>query len=154
MVTLISSVDLNFGIGFQNKLLIESRTDLKIFKEFTSNKIVVMGYNTFLSIGKPLKNRVNVILTSKRILIDDCFVYNDIKSILTDFEDIIVIGGSSLFNQFINIADEIILTKINKKFTNVDSFFPEFNELLYDKHTLNSFTENNINYDIIKYTLK
>lgn len=151
MITLISSIDLSFGIGFKNDLLIKSKTDLNHFKKFTIGKNIVMGFNTFKSIGNPLENRTNIILTTKNTIIEGCVVYHTISNILKDYNDIIVIGGESIFNQFISIADEIVLTKINHTFKNVDTFFPRFDELNYNKELIQNFTENGFDFQILKY---
>jgi dihydrofolate reductase len=63
MINLIACIDLNCGLGFQNDLLIKLKNDMKYFKELTTGQFVVQGRKTFESIGHPLPNRHNIILT-------------------------------------------------------------------------------------------
>lgn len=102
-VILASTV--NNGIGLKGTIPWHIPADLKYFKSLTINKIVVMGYNTWVSINsKPLPNRINVILTRKTGLVntEDVYFFNDYETIINHFiarlDDIFFIGGSSIYN--------------------------------------------------------
>ena len=124
MVTLIAACAKNRAIGKDNKLLWHLPSDLKRFKRLTTGKTVVMGRKTYESIGKPLPNRKNIILTNnKDLVIEGCEVINSISE-LNLMEDIVIIGGEQIYNLFIDYADVIELTLIDKEFEG-DAFFPE-----------------------------
>jgi dihydrofolate reductase len=105
------------------------------FKESTLNGICVMGRSTYESIGKPLSNRTNIVLSrdSKYDPHPTVYVYSDIETILHEYKsygeeevDVFVIGGQQIYEQFLPFADIINLTVIEHKFPDADSFFPEF----------------------------
>jgi len=92
-------------------------------------KMVVMGKNTWLSIGKPLDGRINIILTHDPVFrIPGCLVFNSVQQVLDNSleSEIFVIGGADVFAQFIPFADTIYLTRINHSFLG-DTYFPALN---------------------------
>lgn len=105
--------------------------DLKFFKETTNGSAVLMGYNTFASLGfKPLPNRKNIILTHKPTVLvngyDKVYIYSSIKDVVEAFSDtdIYVIGGASIYEATIDYVDEIIRTTIHGEHTG-DIYIPE-----------------------------
>lgn len=139
MISLISAIDLNRGIGHKNELLCKLPSDLSYFKRKTLNKVNIMGRTTFESIvnqlGHPLKNRTNIILTHNpdyTVDYEDCHVYNSVDDILLDYkrhslpdDEIMIIGGASIYSQFLPYAQRIYLTIIDHTFE-ADSYFTEF----------------------------
>lgn len=146
-MNLIVCVDKNYGIGMDNKILFRISSDLKYFKEMTNNKVVVMGYNTFLSLpnSKPLNNRINIILTQKNIKIDNAIVINSISKLFSELknyktQDIFVIGGEQIYKELINYCELAYITKVNKV-TNANKFAPNLDKIgnweqigISDKH--------------------
>ncbi|AEQ34446.1 dihydrofolate reductase [Bacillus phage Bastille] len=136
IISLIAAVDEKGGIGKDNELLVKIKEDFDWFVEKTIHKPVIMGSKTHLSIGKFLKNRVNIVLTRNKDfkpLDDDVKVYHDIHSILNDFKDekeLMVIGGSSIYEQFAPMANRFYITELGKSFE-ADSYFPEFDREIY-----------------------
>lgn len=116
----------NREIGKDNQLLWHIPDDLKRFKKLTSGQTVIMGRKTFESIGKPLPNRRNVILSRNTTQIDDCLVYNNIEDVLELFPEAWVIGGSEIYKILLNHIDEIYLTLVYDEFPDADAFFPEY----------------------------
>ena len=133
MLNIIVAVDENMGIGKDNKLLAHISPDLKYFKRMTEGKTVVMGYNTYMSLPvRPLKNRKNIIITSKNIEIQGAIVMNSIEEVLKYSqsninEEIFIIGGASIYKQFLNHADKLYITHIFDKFE-ADTFFPSIED--------------------------
>jgi dihydrofolate reductase len=134
-INLIAAISRINQIGFENDLLCKLPNDLKRFKQLTENHIVVMGYNTYKSLGKSLPNRINVVLTRKKEhdLPSDVFVYDSIESVLHEYNHVAnkeielwVIGGESIYSQFMNHADKLYLTVIDNKFEKADTHFPTF----------------------------
>lgn len=122
-ITLVVAAALNNAIGKNNRLLWHLPNDLKHFKNLTWAMPVVMGRKTFESIGKPLKGRINLILSrSETAVASDAIVINDVQSAIcycreNDFNELMVIGGAEIYNLFLPLADSIQLTRV---FTNMD----------------------------------
>ena len=151
MITLIAACSSNRVIGKDNRLIWHIPGDLKRFKEITSGHTILMGRKTFESIGKPLPNRKNIVLTrDKDWKAEGVTTIIDIKDIKD--EDLFIIGGGEIYRMFIDISDKIELTLIDKEFEG-DTYFPNIgNEWIEQKReTLNcpEFT-----YHYITYTRK
>jgi len=123
MIKIIVAQSNNRVIGKDNKLLWRQSDDLKRFKSLTLNNKVVMGRKTFESIGKPLPNRENYILTRSNIRIDGCKILNHPDDVLDLEGDIFIIGGGEIYKKFLNLADEIYLTQVDCELDG-DTFFP------------------------------
>ena len=151
MITLIAACSKNKIIGNENKLIWKVPGDLKRFKELTTGHTVLMGRKTFESIGRPLPNRRNIILTrDKAFKADGCLVYSDLKEVLELFgNDLFIIGGEQIYKQTIGYVDYIELTLIHKEFEG-DAFFPEipnnFREISKIDMSCNEFDYSYITY--------
>ena len=113
MLRLIGAMDTGRGIGFKNKLLYKSKTDMSYFKKQTMWGVVVMGYNTMQSLpSKYLPHRVNIVLTDSNVELSDNVFGRTKETILKQAEttDIWVIGGEKTYTEFVDYADEIHLT--------------------------------------------
>lgn len=115
-------------VGKDNKLPRHYSADLQHFKKVTSGHIVVMGYNTFLSIGRALPNRRNIILSQEPV--EGLETYESIESMMKhleseDIDQIFIIGWASIYRQFLPMADIIYLTEIKKAYE-WDTSFPVF----------------------------
>ena len=128
-ISIIVAIGNNLVVGKDNKLPWNLPADLAHFKRETLGKPVIMGQRTFESIGKPLPGRTNVILTlDKTFCFPGCIVANSIDEALDklkDFEEVMIIGGVSIYKQFLPLADRMYLTLIKGDFDG-DAFFPEF----------------------------
>lgn len=116
----IVAVDKKWGIGKRNGLLFELPADMKFFRETTSGKVVVMGSNTLKSFpgGKPLKNRINVVLYPEGEKRDDCIVVgsmDELKSEIKKYEkeDVFVIGGAMFYKTMLPYCSEVLVTKVD-----------------------------------------
>ena len=134
-MNLIAAVDKNWGIGKDNSLLVSIPEDMKFFRETTSGKIVVMGRKTLESFpgGRPLKNRVNIVLTkNKEYAKDGAVIVHDMDELEAelkkyDSSDIFVIGGGSIYEMLLSMCDTAYITKIDKAFE-ADTYFPDLDE--------------------------
>lgn len=134
-MNLIASVDANWGIGYKNKLLVSIPDDMKFFRETTTGKVVVMGRKTLESFpnGKPLKNRVNIVLTKDpRYQVEGAIVVHDMDELHAELakypsEDIYVIGGESIYRQLVDECDVAHITKIDFSYE-ADAYFPNLDE--------------------------
>lgn len=126
MLKIIVAIGKNREIGKDNKLLWHLPEDLKHFKNLTKNSTVIMGYNTYLSIGRPLPNRKNIVLCEKVLNIDGVEVYNNLEKCLKENNDAYIIGGQSIYEQTLKYVTELHISYIDKEFKDADTFFPAF----------------------------
>lgn len=115
MVKMILCCDYEGNIGRNNSLLFKMKEDMKFFRESTTGHVVVMGYNTWLSLGeKPLPNRTNIVLYDEEI--EGVITSNDMRKVIEEYkdEDIYIIGGAFVYNQALemDIVDEILITEV------------------------------------------
>ncbi len=149
-ISLIASIDLNNAIGNDDDLLIKIPADLKRFKKLTTGNTVLMGRNTFDSIGGELPNRKNVVATKSKTMSSNITskypnikVVSDLDDYLLKYEgdDLFVIGGGDIFEAAMRYADNLYITKIHHRFKNTDTYFPT---IKHDKWTLESYEHNKI----------
>jgi len=132
---LIVAVDKEWGIGNKGDLLARIRADLMNFKSLTSGKVVVLGSNTLATFpgGKALKNRTNIVLhPSEEYHPDNTTVVHSIDQLLEevkkyDTDDVIIIGGASVYRQMLPYCDTAYVTKFDKSFEK-DVYFPNLDE--------------------------
>ena len=142
MITIIAAVAVNRAIGFENKLLYWLPNDLKRFKALTTGHTIIMGRCTFESLPKgALPNRRNVVLSHSKTDFPGCDCYASLDEALAhcqESEDIYIIGGASVYEQALAIADRLCLTEVHDTPNNADAFFPEYNdwkEVAREEHT-------------------
>jgi dihydrofolate reductase len=126
MITLIAAIGRKNELGLHGRLLWSIPEDLQHFKTYTLGKVVVMGSNTFFSIGKTLPGRKNVILTSSDVTALGILSAHSIESVLSVehcYPELVIIGGASVYRQTINFADKLIITHVDAEFL-ADAFFP------------------------------
>lgn len=152
-------IDENMGIGVNGSQPIFINEDLKRFKSLTENHTVVMGRKTFdtLPNGK-LKNRRNIILSkNKDYITEGCEVYSskeDVFNNLNPNETVFIIGGGEIYNLFMDITDDILLTVVHKEFDNVDTYFPHIDLNVFENitNTTKKYDEvNNIYFTYYRY---
>jgi len=133
MLSIIVAIAKDNVIGKDNKLPWHIPEDLKRFKKITKGHTVIMGRNTYLSIGKALPYRRNIVISSEEIennndedieIIDNI---NDLNQYIKSDEECFVIGGQMIYKLLLPYATKLYITKINEEFEG-DTFFPEFNE--------------------------
>lgn len=131
-ISIIAAVAKNRAIGKGGDLIWHISNDLKHFKEITTGGCVLMGYNTYASLPgkKALPKRRNIILSSRIATAPEGFeVASSIPQaleLLKDIPEVFVIGGGTIYEQFLPIADKLYLTRIDKRFE-ADTFFPIVN---------------------------
>ena len=132
---LIASVDKNWGIGYKGKLLVSIPSDQRFFKNETVGKTVVLGRRTLDTFpgGRPLAERENIILTRDRSYTNrDAIVVNgteELEKLLEgrNSDGVYIIGGQSVYEQFIDRCDIAYVTKIDYEFA-ADSFLPNLDD--------------------------
>ena len=159
MVTIIAAIANENALGKDNDLIWHLPADLKRFKKVTSGHHILMGRNTFESIGKPLPNRTTVIITRNNdYKADGCIVVDSIEKaieVAKNDEHIFIIGGAQIYKQVIenNLADELDITQVHHSF-DADVFFPEIDLNIWEETTRENFSadeKNKYNYSFINY---
>ncbi|MCM3617255.1 dihydrofolate reductase [Sutcliffiella horikoshii] len=130
MISIIVAMDRNNLIGKDNDLPWRIPADLAYFKKVTLGSTVVMGRKTYESIGKPLPNRRNIILSRKDFAAEGCETLHSIDEVMAMEEnnhEIFIIGGSHIFKETLPFADFLYLTYIDDEFDG-DTYFPTIEE--------------------------
>ena len=126
MITLIAAIGRNNELGFKNKLLWNIPEDMKHFKSYTMGKVVIMGRKTYASIGKELPGRRNIIVSSLNASNIGISAHSIESALSVEhcYNELVVIGGASIYNQTIELADKLVITHVDAEFE-ADVFFPE-----------------------------
>jgi len=132
MISIIVAISEDNGIGKDNKLLWQIPEDLKRFKKLTMGQCIIMGKKTWDSLPRrPLPGRKNIVLTDvpgERI--DQSVTAWSVEDALNkcnDNEEVFIIGGGSIYRQFMPLADRLYITHIHEK-TEADTYFPEIRD--------------------------
>jgi dihydrofolate reductase len=130
MISLIVAASEDNAIGRKGDLMWALPNDMKFFKNTTWGMVVVMGRKTFESLGKPLKGRINIIITrNEDWKVEDAIVVSDLRAAIkeaeaTNCKEIFVIGGGEIYKQSMPVADRIYMTRVHASFDGADTFFP------------------------------
>lgn len=132
MITIIVAVSEDNGIGFENRLLVHLPGDLKRFKKITIGHCLIMGKKTWESLPvRPLAGRTNIVITDNELDCFDCALtarsIGEALSLCEEGREIFIIGGGSVYRQFMPLADRLLVTHIHK-FFEADTFFPEISD--------------------------
>lgn len=136
-ISIIVAMAKNRAIGKGGDLIWHLSNDLKHFEEVTSGHTVIMGYKTYMSLPnqKPLPKRRNIIISTRLNEAPEGFelansVLDAMKMVFNE-EEVFIIGGGMIYEQFLPMADKLYLTRIDKDFE-ADTFFPIINFSNYD----------------------
>ena len=137
MVTIVVAMGLDNEIGAGNQLLWHLPKDLKHFKEMTTDHPIIMGRKTYESIGKPLPNRTNIVVSRKKDWFEEgILIVGSVKEALKFAkkieENIFIIGGGEIYEQTLELTDrlEVTVVKTNKT---ADTYFPKINPKIWEK---------------------
>ena len=159
-MNIIVAVDKNWAIGKDNKLLVSIPADMKMFRQETTGKVVVMGRKTLESFpnGLPLKNRTNIVLTgNKDYNVKDAIIVHTVEELLEEIkkypsEEVYCIGGDSVYKQLLPYCDTAHVTKIDFAYE-ADGYFPNLDEMPEWKVTAESDEQTyfDLEYSFMKY---
>ena len=132
MINIIAAIGKNRELGKKNQLLWHIREDLQRFKKLTLDNAVIMGRKTYESIGKPLPERLNIIITrDQNYQANGCLIADSMEKALViakekaPGKEIFIIGGGQIYQQGIKYADKLYLTLVEGEF-DADTFFPDY----------------------------
>ena len=157
-ISIIVAIAANNAIGKDNQLLWHISNDLKRFKKITQGHPVIMGKKTFESLPKaPLPNRTNIVITDDpNETFEGCITVYSIDEALEHCdkqEESFIIGGGSIYRQFMPHASKLYITKVHKDY-DADTFFPEIKEKewkLVEKEEVNDDPQNDFTYSFLTY---
>ena len=130
MISIIVAVAQNGVIGDKNALLWHISEDLRFFKRTTSGHPVIMGRKTYESLGRPLPNRINIVISRTMGEIEGCTVVRSLEEAVALFpaeEEIFIIGGAQIYALALDIADRFYLTRVGHDYEG-DTSFPAWDE--------------------------
>jgi dihydrofolate reductase len=144
MIASVFAMSQNRVIGNKNQLPWHLPADLKFFKNLTTGHPIIMGRKTFESIGKPLPNRTNIIITRQPGYSQpDCIVVNNVTEAIETAQkinpDVFIIGGAEILQQALSYIDTMFLTLIHDNFAG-DTFYPEFPPQVWQEVSRQDFT--------------
>jgi len=140
IITIIVAVSENGVIGNDNKLIWHLPGDLEHFKAMTSGHHIIMGRKTYESVGRPLPNRTNIVISrQKELEIEGCLVAGSLEEALAlvkDDDQPFICGGTEIYKEALGLANKMLLTRVHASFDG-DTSFPEFDETVWiERNTL------------------
>jgi len=127
IISAVVAIAENNAIGKNNQLLWRLPNDLKHFKAITSGHTVIMGRKTYDSVGKPLPNRRNIVITRQNISIEGCEVVASVAEALAlcrAEQEVFIVGGAEIYQLAMPLTDRIYLTIVHQAF-DADAYFPQ-----------------------------
>ena len=156
MFSIIAAVGKNNALGKNNDLIFHIKEDMDFFRKTTTGHKVVMGSKTWYSLPAKLKNRENIVVSEEIIPKADKTV-SDLEDYIAKNidtpEEIFIIGGGSIYAQFLPYAKHLYLTEVDES-PEADVFFPEFDRRNYRRKTIKHGNQGELKYTFVKYTKK
>lgn len=160
MTTIIAAIAANNALGKDNDLIWHLPADLIRFRKITTGHHIIMGRNTYESIGKPLPNRTTVIITrNQQYKAPGCVVVHSMQEALAIAKNDaqpFIIGGAQIYEEAILFADQLDITEVHAEFE-ADVFFPEIDGNLWKetkRETFSSDEKNHYKYSFVSYVRK
>ena len=159
MIIIIAAIGLNNELGKDNDLIWHLPADLKRFKKVTSGHAIIIGRNTFESIGKPLPNRRSIIITrNTSYKKEGCDVVHSLEeaiNLIKDQKNAFIIGGAQIYKEAIEkqLVDQLDITKVHQNFE-ADVFFPTIDQSVWEEIYEETFLpddKNQYTYSFISY---
>ena len=160
-ITIIAAIASNRALGKDNQLLWHLSEDLKFFKRTTQNHPIIMGRKTYDSIGRPLPNRTNIVVSTqlKNGDLPGCHIAGDLAQAIdiaqkTNTDELFIIGGAQIYAQAMqqNLADRLLITHVKRDFE-ADAFFPEIGQRHWQEVWRESHhdTASGLDFDFVDY---
>jgi dihydrofolate reductase len=159
MITIIAAISKNNALGKDNDLIWHLPADLKRFKKITSGHYILMGRNTFESIGKPLPNRTTIIITrNHNYFKEGCLIANSLEQAIeltNNAPNVFIIGGAQIYRETIakELADKLDITIVHQEF-DADVFFPEIDLTIWKevaREDFNADEKNKYDFSFISF---
>ena len=166
IISILVAMNEEFLIGVNNDLPWKLQDDLEHFKNYSLNKPIIMGSKTFESIGRPLPNRKNIVVSSLMKEQDDIKVFNNLNDAIAfskkyneenDIDEIILIGGAKVFAEGLKQTTKLVITWVDASSIKGDVYFPEFKKQEWREVNSKKFTKsekNQYDFEIKEYLRK
>lgn len=157
-IILIAAVSKDKVIGRQGGIPWKIKEDLNFFKEKTLNSPIIMGRATYESIGRPLPNRLNIVMTRSAKNTEGVTEVTSVEkaievaSINRDSSRVYIIGGQNIYKEFLPIAHRMIITEVDLYIKDGDTFFPEWNISEWKEQSRDQREENGTRFSFVEYT--
>ena len=157
-IILIAAVSKDKVIGKQGGIPWKIKEDLSFFKERTLNSPIIMGRTTYNSIGHPLPNRLNIVMTRSEKHTEGVTEVSSVKKAIEtaskskDSSKVYVIGGENIYKEFLPIAHRMIITEVQLDIQGGDTFFPEWSIREWQEQSRDQREENGIKFSFVEYT--
>ncbi len=157
-IILIAAVSKDKVIGKQGGIPWKIKEDLSFFKEKTLNSPIIMGRATYNSIGRPLPNRLNIVMTRSVKNTEGVTEVTSAEkaieaaSINRDSSRVYIIGGENIYKEFLPIAHRMIITEVDLYIKDGDTFFPEWNISEWKEQSRDQREENGTRFSFVEYT--
>ena len=154
-IVLIAAVDINLAIGKEGKIPWDIKEDLKFFRQNTENPAIVMGRATYDSIGRPLPNRKNIVMTrsvqGRDGVVEVSSSQEAINEARSYSEKVNIIGGEYIYKEFLPLATKLLITEIELEVDSADAFFPKWDFKIWKEISRQKSSENGINFSFVEY---
>lgn len=157
-IILIAAVSKDKVIGKQGGIPWKIKEDLSFFKKKTLNSPIIMGRATYNSIGRPLPNRLNIVMTRSAKNTEGVTEVTSVEkaieaaSINRDSSRVYIIGGQNIYKEFLPIAHRMIITEVDLYIKDGDTFFPEWNISEWKEQSRDQREENGTRFSFVEYT--
>jgi len=157
-IILIAAVSKDKVIGKQGGIPWKIKEDLSFFKEKTLNSPIIMGRATYNSIGRPLPNRLNIVMTRSAKNTEGVTEVTSTEkaieaaSVNKDSSRVYIIGGENIYKEFLPIAHRMIITEVDLYIEDGDTFFPEWNISEWKEQSRDQREENGTRFSFVEYT--
>ena len=157
-IILIAAISKDRVIGQQGGIPWTIKKDLIFFKEKTLNSTIIMGRATYHSIGRPLPNRLNIVMTRSAKNTEGVTEVTSVKKAIEtaskskDSSKVYVIGGENIYKEFLPIAHRMIITEVELDIEGGDTFFPEWSISEWQEQSRDQREENGVKFSFVEYT--
>jgi dihydrofolate reductase len=153
-------------IGVNNDLPWKLKDDLQHFKNYSMNKAIIMGRNTYDSIGRPLPNRFNIVVSSTMVKIEGLTIARNLAdaielannySISKDQDEIVLIGGARIFDEGMKYVNKLVISWVDAPNIQGDVYFPSFDLAEWNKGKTEHFAQSDVNefsFEVVEYFKK
>jgi|TARA_B100002019_G_C21262427_1_gene597525 dihydrofolate reductase len=166
IISSLVAMNKNRLIGVNNNLPWKLKDDLLHFRNYSLNKAIIMGRKTYESIGKPLPNRFNIVVSSRITDTPDITVTNNLSNAINKAieyseinkqNEIILIGGAKIFEEGMSYINKLVISWVDAPSVIGDVFFPDFDISCWNKDKSNHYQKSDINefsFEVVEYTKK
>lgn len=158
IISLVAALGEDRAIGKNNSLIWRLKDDMKLFRRITTGHTVIMGRKTYESIGRPLPNRRNIVISKQWRDREGIEIFSDLDEALQDCQnleesEVFIIGGGEIYKQALPLADKLYLSEVQGVFPEADTWFPEVELKEWDRREMEQFPQTEENSHAFTYSV-